>query len=110
MQICPCEEDPLTPYFYIVKLGFTGVGYTLFSYFRSKTRLWVLVRTATIYVLIKNKKISCFVHLKIIINLSIMHVHICVMPSLTGTAGHRFVSTCAVIYNIVYLNYHNALK
>ena len=22
---CPCNEDPLTPHFYIVKLGFTGV-------------------------------------------------------------------------------------
>ena len=25
MQTCPCNEDPLTSHFYIVKLGFTGV-------------------------------------------------------------------------------------
>ena len=31
----PCNEDPLTPHFYIVKLGFTGVY--IFSYFCSKT-------------------------------------------------------------------------
>ena len=32
---CPCNEDPLTPHFYIVKQGFTGVF--IFSYFCSKT-------------------------------------------------------------------------
>ena len=31
----PCNEDPLTPHFYIVKLGFAGVY--IFSYFRFKT-------------------------------------------------------------------------
>ena len=30
----PCIEDPLTPHFYIVKLGFTGVY--IFSYSCSK--------------------------------------------------------------------------
>ena len=25
MQTCPCNDDPLTPHFYIFKLGFTGV-------------------------------------------------------------------------------------
>ena len=25
MQTCPCNVDPLTSHFYIVKLGFTGV-------------------------------------------------------------------------------------
>ena len=24
-KTCPCNDDPLTPHFYIVKLGFTGV-------------------------------------------------------------------------------------
>ena len=24
MQTCPCDEDPLTPQFYMVKFGFTG--------------------------------------------------------------------------------------
>ena len=46
MQTCPCDVDPLTPHFYIVKLGFTGVF--IFSSFCSKKRLWVLVRTATL--------------------------------------------------------------
>ena len=31
MITCPCNEYPLTPHFYIVKLGFTGVY--IFSYF-----------------------------------------------------------------------------
>ena len=31
----PCNEHPLTPHFYIVKLGCTGVS--IFSYFCSKT-------------------------------------------------------------------------
>ena len=31
----PCNEDPLTPHFYIVKLGITGVY--MFSCFCSKT-------------------------------------------------------------------------
>ena len=28
---CPCNVDPITTYFYIVKLGFTGV-YTIFFF------------------------------------------------------------------------------
>ena len=42
----PCNENPLTPHFYRVKLGFTGVY--IFSYFAPKHRLWVLVRIATL--------------------------------------------------------------
>ena len=38
--------DPLEPHFYIVKLGFTR-GMRYFSYFCSKHRLRVLVRTAS---------------------------------------------------------------
>ena len=34
MQTSPCNEYPLTPHIYIVKLGFTEC--TLFSYFCSK--------------------------------------------------------------------------
>ena len=34
MQTCPCNENPLTPHFYIVKLGCTGV---YIFYFCSKT-------------------------------------------------------------------------
>ena len=35
MKTSPCNEDPITPHFYTVKLGFTGVY--IFSYFCSKT-------------------------------------------------------------------------
>ena len=37
--------EPLKPFFYIVKQGFTGV-YIIFLIFAQKHRLWVLVRTA----------------------------------------------------------------
>ena len=29
VQTCPCNEDPLTPHFYIVELGFTGLNFFL---------------------------------------------------------------------------------
>ena len=45
-KTCLYNFDPLKPHFYIVKHGFTGVC-TIFSYFCSKHRLWVLVRTAS---------------------------------------------------------------
>ena len=47
MQTRPCNVDPHTPHFYIVKLGFTGV-YIFFLIFALKHRLWVLVRTASV--------------------------------------------------------------
>ena len=57
----PCNVHPLTPHFYIVKLGFTGVyidcGYSL------EPPQFV----PTIYVLSKNKKNIKFFHLKMII-------------------------------------------
>ena len=31
MLTCPCNVDPLTPHFYIVKVGFTGV-YIIFLF------------------------------------------------------------------------------
>ena len=31
MQTCPCNEHPLTPHFFIVKLGLTGV-YIIFLF------------------------------------------------------------------------------
>ena len=60
--------DPLKPHVYIVKLEFTGV-YIIFLISAQKHRLWVLVRTATIYVLsrymfMKNNR---FFYLKIFI-------------------------------------------
>ena len=50
MQTCPGNEHPLTrltPHFYIVKLGCTGV-YIFFLIFALKHRLWVLVKTASL--------------------------------------------------------------
>ena len=41
-----CNVYPLTPNFYIVKLGFTG--YTFFRIFAKKHRLRVLIRTASV--------------------------------------------------------------
>ena len=41
-----CNEYPLTPHFYIVKLGLQG--YTFFLIFALKHRSWVLVRTASV--------------------------------------------------------------
>ena len=46
MKTCLYNFDSLKPHFYIVKLGLTGV-YIIFSYFCSKHRLWVPVRTAS---------------------------------------------------------------
>ena len=37
MLTCPCNVYPLTPHFYIVKLGFSEVF--IFSYFCSKTKI-----------------------------------------------------------------------
>ena len=88
----PCNEYPLTPHFYIVKLGFTGV-YIFFLIFAPKQRLWVLVRTAsvrrfkrapTIYVLSKNKKNIKNFHLKVNIFTAlkyccILHGCVCIM-------------------------------
>ena len=38
MQTCPCIVHPLTPHFYTVELGFTGV-YIIFSYSISQTKI-----------------------------------------------------------------------
>ena len=59
MLTCLCNVDIITPYFYLVYLGFTGLYmYVFFVIFTLKHRLRVLVRTASIYVLRINKKIS----------------------------------------------------
>ena len=50
----PGYEDPLTPHFYTVKLGFTGIY--VFLIFASKHRLWVLVRTASLINVFSKKK------------------------------------------------------
>ena len=31
MKKCPCNKQPLTPHFYIEKLGFTGVFFLIFA-------------------------------------------------------------------------------
>ena len=46
MITSPCNVYPLTPQFYLVKMGFTGVNF--FLIFAPKHRLWVLVRTASL--------------------------------------------------------------
>ena len=66
MITCPRIVHPLTPHFYIVKLGFTG-GLHYFLIFALKHMLWVLVRTASIYVLSKNMKIVKTFQLKFVI-------------------------------------------
>ena len=76
----PCNEHTLTPHFYIVKLGFTGVAIHFFLIFALKHRLWVL----TIYALSKNKKNITIFHLKISIftaveNRSMLHGRVFVM-------------------------------
>ena len=45
-KTCLYYFDPLKPYFYILKLGFTGV-YIIFFISAQKHSLWVLVRTAS---------------------------------------------------------------
>ena len=66
MVTYPCNVDPLTTHFYIVKLGFTGVDI-------------IFLFLPTIYVLIKNKKNITPFHLKIPFlkkkkNCSLLHV------------------------------------
>ena len=73
---------PLTPHFYIVKQGFTGVY--IFSYFALKYRLWESLEPPhSINVLSKNKKNITNFHLKIIFctfeNCSILHEHVFVI-------------------------------
>ena len=47
MLTSPCNDYPLIPHFYIVKMEFTeGIHY--FLIFAVKYRLWVLVRTASL--------------------------------------------------------------
>ena len=53
----PYNEDPFTPHFCIVKLGFTGV-YIIFLF---------LLRVPTIYVLSKGKKIITIFQRKFVI-------------------------------------------
>ena len=83
MQTCPCIVHPLTPHFYIVELGFTGV-YIIFLILALKQRL--LVRVTSTHNLCfeqKKKKITIF-HLKIILFTAvkycrIKHRRVCIM-------------------------------
>ena len=59
MITCPCNVDPLTPHYFKVKLGFTGV-YMIFLIFALK-------REPTIHVLSKSKKNITFFPPKIVI-------------------------------------------
>ena len=47
MLTSPCNVDTFTPHFYIVNFGFTGVYIILL--FNLKHRMWVLVRTASMF-------------------------------------------------------------
>ena len=104
MLTCPCNVYPLTPHFYIVKLGFTGWGIHFFLFFALKHRSWVHVRTASVLTeavltcthdlcLSKNKKNIAIFHLKIIIftavkNCCILHGHVFVMDRLSRAQAH----------------------
>ena len=46
-KTCLYNFDLLKPYFYIIKLGFTGV-FVIFLIFAQKHRLWVHIRTASL--------------------------------------------------------------
>ena len=76
MLSCPFHIDPITPHFYIVKLGFTGAY--IFLIFALKHGLWILVRTTSLrrfervptsYVSSKNKKKN--VQLKMVISTAV---------------------------------------
>ena len=102
MLTCPWNVYPLTPHFYIVKVGFTGV-YIIVLFFALKDRLWVLVRTASlrrlkrvpiIYALSKNMKIIKKNQLKIVIytavkNCSVLHGRVFVM-AIMGPRNKEF--------------------
>ena len=45
-KTCQCNIYPLSPHFYIEKLGFAGVSIPTFLIFDSKHRLWVLGEAA----------------------------------------------------------------
>ena len=108
-KTCLYNFNPLKPHFYTVKLGFTGV-YIIFSYFCSKHRLWVLVRTAsprrfcvlTIYVLSRNMKNIRIFYLKIfnflVVKFSIYlnrHVFVMTTEYIDDIALTSFVLTCS---------------
>ena len=64
MLTCPCNVDPLTPHFHIVKLGCTGVY--IFSYFCSETYIEaVLTCTHNLCFEQKKRKNITNFHLKI---------------------------------------------
>ena len=69
----PCNLHPVTPHFYIVKLGLHG--YTLFSYFALKHRLWVHVYTRSMF-WTKIRKNTIFTAVK---NCRILHRRVIVM-------------------------------
>ena len=84
MQTSPCHLHPLTPHFYIVKLGFTGVYIFFLFLFRKIDRWYSLEPPEAIYVLSENNTNITIINSKIIIftaveNLSMIHRHVCVM-------------------------------
>ena len=79
----PFNEDPLTPHFYIVKLGFTGV-YFLFLFLLKNIDCGYSLEPPTINVLSKNKKNITVLHMQILFFTavkyhSILRGRVCVM-------------------------------
>ena len=85
---CPCNEHPLTPHFYIEKVGFTRV-YIFFLFLLQNIDCGYSLEPPR-YVLSKNKKNIKNFHLKII-NFTavkyccILHGHVCVMNLCSDT-------------------------
>ena len=108
---CPCNEQPLTPHFYIEKVGFTRV-YIFFLFLLQNIDCGYslepphLLRVPTIYVLSKNKKKYQNFHLKIIIftavkYCSILHGHVCVMIICSDFAeNHSFICKKIILHKL----------
>ena len=82
---CPCNEQPLTPHFYIEKVGFTRVY--IFFLFLLQNIDWAYIaytRMETFYVLSKNKKNIKHFHLIIIFFTAVKYCNI--------LHGHVFIS------------------
>ena len=100
--------DPLKPHFYIVKLGFTGV-YIILLISAQKHRLWVLVRTASMF-WAKIWKISRILYLKnfqfLVVNFSIyLNRRVFVMQRnshLSATAPSLWQPLCGLPKMLVY--------
>ena len=122
MKTCRCNVNPLTPHFYIVKLGFTRIIF-FYLFYALKQRSWVLVRTAlrrsqrvpTINVLSKIiRNISQFLirnfHFYSQEILLVLHGHVFVMRPVFSQRGSYNYVHCIFFYNADVLDlYHKLL-